>query len=88
MSAAEDIVDHSGGALFFTEAFRKEGRCQCDNQRRRDAGGGNSGHKEVVTLTKQQRTGNVGGFIHRAAKVEGAHRAYHNAQQNRVCFLQ
>ena len=87
MGAAEDIVDHPGGALFFTEAFREEGCRQRDNQRRRNAGGGNPGHKEVVPLAKQQRTGDVGGFIHRTAEVEGAHRAYHNTQQNRVCFL-
>ena len=78
MGAAENIVDHPGGALFFAEPFREEGRCQSDNQRRCDAGGGNPGHKEVVALAKQQRTGDVGGFIHRAAEVEGAHRADHN----------
>ena len=88
MCAAEDIVDHPGGAFLLAKAFRKERGRQSDDQRRRDAGGRHTGHKEIVTLPQQQRTGDIGRFVDRPAEVEGAHCADHDPQQDGVGFLQ
>ena len=92
--AAQDEVDDTGIVIFLAKVLLAHNHGKGGDQRRNDAGGGNSSHEvraKVVrigantcgeSLGKHSGTGDVCGLVDRAAHVKGAHAANGQAQDN------